>query len=181
MNDGFTPSTRAVNSGQDICLVLIAPNSDYLLTKFTQSSWRWLKSPDSSPHHVTNIFYPVKVLTPCWPFHRSKTDFVQIVGHNFDTMRSCWKIIPDKWGKWYHILFQDICYINCAIHCPFGKNMQIGTSRRTYTIPNHNRATSVRLPSKNVALGIAFRLLQKMMSESDAFWEQCSIQSSDDH
>jgi hypothetical protein len=153
MNVGFTPSTYAVNRGQDI-LVLTVPNGGYLLTKFTQRSWRWLKSPGSSPDHVSYIFYRINVLTPCWPLHRSNSDFVQILGHNSDTVRSCIimledKIIPYKWSKWYPILFQDICYI----YCPFGKNMQIGTSRRTYTTPNHNRATSVRLPSKNVALG----------------------------
>jgi hypothetical protein len=142
----------------DISLVLSVPNSDYLLTKFTQHSWRWLKNLASSPHHVPPIFCGVKVLTPCWPLHRSNTDFVQILGHNSDTVRSCIIILEDEIvpDKWYHILFQDICYINGAIHCPSGKNMQIGTSRRTYTTPNHNRATSVRLPSKNVSLGIAF-------------------------
>jgi hypothetical protein len=67
-----------------------------------------------------------------------------ILGQNSDIVRSCIimleeEIIPDKWGKWYHILFQDICYINCAIRCPSGKNIQIGTSRRTYTTPNHLR------------------------------------------
>jgi hypothetical protein len=126
MNDGLTPSIHDVNSGQDICLVLIVPNSDYLLTKFTQSSWRWLKSPDLSPLHLPNIFYPVKVLTPCWPLHRSKSDFLQILEQNSNTVRSCiimleGSLIPYKWGKWYHILFQDICYINCASIVPLGK------------------------------------------------------------
>ncbi|KAH0810095.1 hypothetical protein GEV33_012695 [Tenebrio molitor] len=130
---------HAVNIEQDICLVLIVPNSDYLLNKFTERSWRWLKSPDSSPHHLpyTYIFYRVKVLTPCWPLHRSNTGYSDTVRSTIIMLKD--EIIPDKWGK----LFQDICYMNYAIHYPSGKNLQIGTSRRTYTTPNHNRANSM--------------------------------------
>ncbi|KAJ3629805.1 hypothetical protein MTP99_014172 [Tenebrio molitor] len=62
MNDGFTTSTHVVNRGQDICLVQIVLNSDYLLTKFNQRRWRWLKSPDWSPHQVLLVGHCIEAI-----------------------------------------------------------------------------------------------------------------------
>jgi hypothetical protein len=130
MNNGFTPSTHAVNRGQDICLVLIVPNTGYLLTKFTQRSWRWLKSPIMS--HTFSIGLRSWLLAGhCIETIPTSSKYSDIILTMYCLE---YEIIPDKWSKWYHILFQDICYINCATHCPSGKNMQIGTSRRTYTV-----------------------------------------------